>query len=95
MKKSARDLLICGTNAYTPRCRDYSFDLADEKYEVVKDFAGVGLCPYDPKQNSTAIQVDGQLYAATVTDFASQDAAIIRNPAPLRTGGDTSFFNGR
>ena len=42
-------LLVCGTNAYNPRCRYYSNNQVD------KEFSGKGLCPYDPKHNSTSI----------------------------------------
>ena len=43
-------LLVCGTNAYNPRCRYYSNGVT-----VDEEFSGKGFCPYDPRHNSTAI----------------------------------------
>ena len=48
------ELLICGTNAYNPRCRNYARN-NQSVYEVIKDFSGKGYCPYDPRHNSTSI----------------------------------------
>jgi len=74
--------LFCGTNAFSPSCRDY----ADERSSFVlrdDDRGGVGAAPFDPAHNSTAVLVGGQLYAGTVADFAGVDSIVFR--APLRT----------
>jgi hypothetical protein len=42
--------LVCGTNAYNPKCRYYS-----NGDEVEREFSGKGLCPYDPRHNSTSL----------------------------------------
>lgn len=44
---------------------------------------GIGLCPYDPEHNSTAIYSNGHLFSATVADFSGTDPLIYREP--LRT----------
>lgn len=73
--------LFCGTNAFTPRCRDYS----DERGSFVEkeDRKGVGLAPFDPEHNSTAVLVGEDLYSGTVADFAGVDSIVFRQP--LRT----------
>ena len=47
-------LLVCGTNAYNPRCRNYSGNNGSV-YEVTKEYSGKGYCPSDPRHNSTSI----------------------------------------
>ncbi|OQV17154.1 Semaphorin-1A [Hypsibius exemplaris] len=91
IKKSHGDLLVCGTNAYSPMCRDYQLNPLEGVYQAGKDVSGVGSCPYDPRHNSTATFADGHLYAATVSDFAAQDALIRRTS--LRTSKDNIFLN--
>ena len=47
-------LLVCGTNAFNPRCRYY---VSNPNGDVVveEEFSGKGFCPHDPRHNSTAI----------------------------------------
>lgn len=80
-EKSSGHYLICGTNAYNPMCRE--FRLANGRLEQDKEISGRGLCPFDPAHNSTAVYADGQLYVATIADFAGLEPLIYRNP--LRT----------
>ncbi|XP_055340182.1 semaphorin-1A-like isoform X2 [Paramacrobiotus metropolitanus] len=92
MKKPATEqMLICGTNAYNPKCRDYLFE--DGQFKQVREFSGVGSSPFDPRHNSTALQVDDQLFAGTVSDFSGQIPSIFRSPKTLKTKDGTSFFN--
>lgn len=70
--------LVCGTNSYKPLCRRYA-DL-NGQYDVEKETEGVGICPYNPDHNSTAVFNNGQLYSATVADFSSGDPLIYREP---------------
>ena len=57
--------------------------------QVNKRIQGVGRCPHDPRQNSTALMLDnGDYFSATTTDFLGRDPAIYRimGPSkPLRT----------
>jgi len=82
-KVDSEELLVCGTNAYNPRCRNYSRNNGSV-YEVTKEYSGKGYCPYDPRHNSTSIYTDGELYSGTVSDFSGSDALIIKNQ--VRTG---------
>ncbi|EEC14423.1 Semaphorin-1A, putative, partial [Ixodes scapularis] len=81
-RKSETVIFVCGTNAYKPRCRDYEV-FQDGEYLIKEDKPGEGLCPFDPKNNSTAIFADGDLYVATVGQLSGADPLIHRRP--LRT----------
>jgi len=80
-KLSEEILLICGTHAYKPKCRHYSFK--EGRYIMAKEFEGVGLTPFDPYHNSSYVVADGELYTATVSDFSGSDPLIYKEP--LRT----------
>ncbi|RWS31717.1 semaphorin-1A-like isoform X2 [Leptotrombidium deliense] len=80
-KKADNEILVCGTNAFTPRCRHYLQTLTN--YEMTQEIPGEGLCPYDPHHNSTAVFAENNLYVATVAGFSGADPLIYRNP--LRT----------
>ncbi|TRZ09896.1 hypothetical protein HGM15179_017195 [Zosterops borbonicus] len=84
--RDAETLLACGTNAFSPLCRTYQVSsLAQQGDEV----SGQARCPFDAKQSTVALFVDGSLYSATVADFQASDAVIYRSlspgQAPLRT----------
>jgi len=82
--------LICGTNAYKPECRDYVED--GDTYLMTKKSKGVGLCPYSPDHNSTAVLVGDKLYAGTAADYQGVDPIIYRDP--LRTPQfDSTYLN--
>ncbi|XP_029677618.1 semaphorin-1A-like isoform X2 [Formica exsecta] len=83
--------LVCGTNAYKPLCRQ--FTIKDGAYAKKSDMDGLGLCPYDPRHNSTAVFAEGQLYAATVADFSGGEPLIHREK--IRTErSDLNQLNG-
>ncbi|XP_025160638.1 semaphorin-1A [Harpegnathos saltator] len=83
--------LVCGTNAYKPLCRQ--FTIKDGAYVQKSDMDGLGLCPYDPRHNSTAVFAEGQLYAATVADFSGGEPLIHREK--IRTErSDLNQLNG-
>ncbi len=73
--------LVCGTNAYKPSCRQY----VDERgsYIMREETPGLGLAPFSPDHNSTAILVGEDLYSGTVADFTGVDPILFRKP--LRT----------
>jgi len=54
-KKSEESLFVCGTNSFKPRCRDYRVHTHTGDFEITREVAGEGLCPYDPHHNSTAV----------------------------------------
>ncbi|KAF7240448.1 Semaphorin-5A [Varanus komodoensis] len=79
-------LFACGTNAFTPICTNRTLSNLEEAHEQI---SGMARCPYSPQHNSTALLTStGELYAATVMDFAGRDPAIYRSLGvlpPLRT----------
>ena len=82
--------LICGTNAYKPKCREYE-DIADT-FVMSKEISGIGKCPYDPDHSSTLLLDGDNVYAGTVTDFSGSDPIVYRDP--LRTPQyDPTFLN--
>lgn len=50
-------ILVCGTNAYKPKCGYYQLSPSGHYYLVGDRKSGQGICPYDPKHNSTATVV--------------------------------------
>ncbi|KAF7287498.1 hypothetical protein GWI33_001459 [Rhynchophorus ferrugineus] len=74
-------LLVCGTNSFKPLCRNYAYKNGNYFFE--KESEGIGVCPYDPNHNSTAIYSNDYLFSATVADFSGGDPLIYREP--LRT----------
>jgi len=82
--------LVCGTNAFKPECREYVDDHGI--YLMTKKSKGVGMCPYSPDHNSTAVLVEDQLYAGTAADYQGVDPIIYRDP--LRTPQfDSTYLN--
>ncbi|CAI2293020.1 unnamed protein product [Caenorhabditis sp. 36 PRJEB53466] len=77
-RKSAGVSLVCGTHAFSPKCREYT--ITDYGVRNTRQFDGQGISPYDPRHNSSALYIPetNQLYAATVTDFVGNDALIYR-----------------
>ncbi|XP_028966911.1 semaphorin-1A [Galendromus occidentalis] len=95
-KKAHDRVLICGTNAYKPKCRDYVLVPSgrdghqNAEFSLTEEKPGEGLCPYDPNHNSTftfaaplGYRTDGDLYVGTVGQFSGADPLIYRKP--LRT----------
>nr|BDT61724.1 MAG: semaphorin-1A-like protein [Marsupenaeus japonicus endogenous nimavirus] len=70
--------LVCGTNAYNPLCR-YYIQEDDGTFIFTETNKGTGQCPFDPRQNSTHVYVDGELYSGTVTDFQGTTHVISKN----------------
>lgn len=57
-------LLACGTNAYKPRCQV----LQEQRgFRKKHEFSGIGLTPFDPKQNYSYVYdpIPNELYVAT------------------------------
>ncbi|KAL8604481.1 hypothetical protein ACOMHN_042309 [Nucella lapillus] len=76
---------MCGTGAYRPVA--YQLRLENRQFRILVENSegGVGICPYDPADNTTAILVEHgnpggipALYAGGVTDFIKADPIILR-----------------
>ncbi|TKR93923.1 hypothetical protein L596_008289 [Steinernema carpocapsae] len=85
--------LICGTNAFAPKCREYEYS-SDGSFQMRRQFDGQAISPYDPHDNSTAVFLSdtNEIFAGTVSDFAGNDPLIYRkqlnNEKSLRTQRD-------
>ncbi|KAJ6651494.1 hypothetical protein lerEdw1_020909 [Lerista edwardsae] len=76
VKRDDETLLICGTNAYNPICRNYKIDTLEQDGADIK---GHGRCPYHPEAENFALYSGGNLYTATTSDFMGIDAVIYRS----------------
>ena len=86
-KTRERQLLVCGTNAYNPKCRYYSHN--ETHSTVDREFSGKGFCPYDPRHNSTFI------YAGKFLNASKYCGSVLKNDFVVVVGvGDEllSYF---
>lgn len=73
-------VFVCGTNAFSPVC---TWRPANNLSVILDSSSGIGKCPYNPKQNSTAIiTTDGDIYGATNIGPGDRDPAIYRSNGP-------------
>uniref|UniRef100_UPI00358EA10B semaphorin-6A-like isoform X1 n=2 Tax=Myxine glutinosa TaxID=7769 RepID=UPI00358EA10B len=81
-------LLVCGTNAFNPLCRDYLLppkgasgwgEPGGVARQSGPEASGMARCPYDSTHSNVALFSGGMLYSATVTDFLASDAVIYRS----------------
>lgn len=90
--------LVCGTHAFSPQCREYAFNYANEggggAWTEREQFNGVGISAYDPGDNSTYVYnaETNEIFVGTVADFGGADPLIYRKRLPkgesLRTPKD-------
>uniref|UniRef100_A0A915KK11 Sema domain-containing protein n=1 Tax=Romanomermis culicivorax TaxID=13658 RepID=A0A915KK11_ROMCU len=81
VKQNDGKILVCGTNAFSPLCRQYAIN-EDSTYQVKREFSGNAISPYDPNHNSTWVYVfeTDELYTGSVSDFTGTDSLIYRKP---------------
>jgi semaphorin 6 len=91
-KSGGSSLLVCGTNAFKPMCRNY--DVHPGNYTMTSEKLAKALCPYDPQHNSTYVYVDGELFTGTVADFTGMDPIIYREPLQTEQY-DSMSLNGK
>ncbi|XP_046350872.1 semaphorin-2A-like [Haliotis rufescens] len=88
---SSNTLYVCGTGSYNPTSYQLSVPVND--FLVLSHSSGIGMCPYDPFDNATALFVEesnpgdipGQ-YSGTVTDFIKADPILFRPDLYHRNG---------
>ncbi|XP_062891505.1 semaphorin-3F-like isoform X2 [Mobula hypostoma] len=94
-------LYVCGTGAFHPVCsfvyrgwrsEEYIFRMVTGRTE-----SGKGKCPFDPRDESMAALVNGNLYAGVHVDFMGMDAAVFRSlgdrPAIRTEQHDSRWLN--
>ncbi|VDM84360.1 unnamed protein product, partial [Strongylus vulgaris] len=79
-RQSAGKALICGTHAFSPKCREYVYSSIDGTLKNTRQFDGQGISPYDPRDNSTVVYLPEtrEIYTGTVSDFVGNDPLIYR-----------------
>ncbi|VDO64928.1 unnamed protein product [Heligmosomoides polygyrus] len=79
-RQSSGKALICGTHAFSPKCREYVYSGTDGTLKNVRQFDGMGISPYDPRDNSTVVYLPetNEIYTGTVSDFVGNDPLIYR-----------------
>ncbi|KAJ8417524.1 hypothetical protein AAFF_G00223670 [Aldrovandia affinis] len=75
-------LYACGTYAFSPLCvyiNTSDFSLARGATGSIMTEDGRSRCPFNPEYKSTAIMVDGELYAGTVSNFQGNEPIIYKS----------------
>ncbi|NXE16212.1 SEM4B protein, partial [Lophotis ruficrista] len=82
LQLNSTHLYTCGTCAFSPSCAYINvqrFSLERDASGKVLLEDGKGRCPFDPEYRSTAVMVDGELYAGTVSNFQGNEPTISRS----------------
>ncbi|NWU88563.1 SEM4B protein, partial [Upupa epops] len=82
LQLNSTHLYTCGTCAFSPACayvnvQHFSLERDASGRVLLED--GKGRCPFDPEYRSTAVMVDGELYAGTVSNFQGNEPTISRS----------------
>ncbi|KAM9532590.1 semaphorin-4B isoform 2-T2 [Guaruba guarouba] len=82
LRLNSTHLYTCGTCAFSPACtyinvQHFSLERDTSGKVLLED--GKGRCPFDPEYRSTAVMVDGELYAGTVSNFQGNEPTIYRS----------------
>ncbi|NWT01881.1 SEM4B protein, partial [Mionectes macconnelli] len=82
LRLNSTHLYTCGTCAFSPACayinvQHFSLERDVSGKVLLED--GKGRCPFDPEYRSTAVMVDGELYAGTVSNFQGNEPTISRS----------------
>uniref|UniRef100_A0A8C3JNB8 Semaphorin 4B n=1 Tax=Calidris pygmaea TaxID=425635 RepID=A0A8C3JNB8_9CHAR len=82
LRLNSTHLYTCGTCAFSPACayinvQHFSLERDASGKVLLED--GKGRCPFDPEYRSTAVMVDGELYAGTVSNFQGNEPTIYRS----------------
>jgi hypothetical protein len=79
--------LLCGTNAYSPKCRRYQASYLNGRITFTEGdtMDGRRMCPYGPEQSGVARLTleDESLYTATYAEFSGQTPVIRRDSDQL------------
>ncbi|XP_032906385.1 semaphorin-4B [Amblyraja radiata] len=89
---------VCGTYAFSPTCayiQIADFSLVKSSHGNLLTEDGKGRCPFDSTYKSTAIMVEEELYAGTVSNFQGNEPIISRslgNKPPLKTENSLNWL---
>ncbi|NWX94472.1 SEM4B protein, partial [Nothoprocta pentlandii] len=100
LRLNSTHLYTCGTCAFSPACAYVDV----QRFSLERDAAGKplledgkGRCPFDPEYKSTAVMVDGELYAGTVSNFQGNEPTIYRSQESrisLKTENSLNWLQG-
>uniref|UniRef100_A0A4W3GS37 Sema domain-containing protein n=1 Tax=Callorhinchus milii TaxID=7868 RepID=A0A4W3GS37_CALMI len=97
LQLNSTHIFVCGTNAFSPNCSYIhvaNFSLVKDANGNILTEDGKGRCPFDPTYKSTAVIVDGELYAGTVSNFQGNEPIISRSGSkpPLKTENSLNWL---
>ncbi|KAK0054673.1 semaphorin-2A [Biomphalaria pfeifferi] len=82
---------MCATGAYSPTAYQLKFE--NDRFTILSESIGIGICPFDPNDNVTAVLIEKgsiggipALFAGAVTDFSKHDSIIARLPTYRQDG---------
>ncbi|CAK5081171.1 unnamed protein product [Meloidogyne enterolobii] len=81
-------ILLCGTHAFSPQCREYEFIQSEDRFAERGQFNGQAISPYDPLQNSSYVYLPerNDIFVGAISDFSATDPLIYRRRL---SGGDS------
>ncbi|XP_023697725.1 semaphorin-4B-like [Paramormyrops kingsleyae] len=82
LRFNSTHLYMCGTYAFSPLCvyiNTSNFTLVMTKTGEIVTEDGRSRCPFNPEYKSTAIMVDEELYAGTVSNFQGNEPVIYKS----------------
>ncbi|XP_018619231.1 semaphorin-4B [Scleropages formosus] len=82
LRLNSTHLYVCGTYAFSPVCayiNTLDFSLVRSKMGEIVMEDGRSRCPFNPEYKSTAIMVDEELYAGTVSNFQGNEPIIYKS----------------
>nr|CAD2167448.1 unnamed protein product [Meloidogyne enterolobii] len=81
-------ILLCGTHAFSPQCREYEFIQSEDRFAERGQFNGQAISPYDPLQNSSYVYLPDRndIFVGAISDFSATDPLIYRRRL---SGGDS------
>ncbi|KAG7468213.1 hypothetical protein MATL_G00140390 [Megalops atlanticus] len=85
LRLNSTHLYACGTYAFSPLCayiNTSDFSLVKSASGDILTEDGRSRCPFNPEYKSTAIMVDGELYAGTVSNFQGNEPIIYKSLGP-------------
>ena len=85
-------ILVCGTNAYSPKCRLHArTDISDSYFMTPERREDTGFSPYSERSVVGVLTTNGQFYSGTYFQPYSPQRTIGMAPRPLQRNGAFSI----
>ncbi|KAK8759582.1 semaphorin-1A-like [Amblyomma americanum] len=82
---SPQSLLVCGTNSYSPRCREYKYDSVQRNYSWKTDVDGQAICPQDRNSSAAVLFVNNRQIAGLSARTSAPKTPAVLAARPLTT----------